>query len=209
MPGRDSCAAFRLVSYVGAGLVSRSHIAISTRFRPPCLDVFVGVERGDHHDAQRVVHTWTGELACCLHPVEVRHPSIEKADVGPQVAWTGSHLQMTLMSIEPGRDVGLEVHPRAISSFASSLDERVQMGPTEHDLPFDEEVGGDWAILVAAGVWHNISDIDDVPLKLYAIYGPPEHPHGTVDATVGTPAELNAETGSGLGIGSLSGQGTL
>ena len=175
MPGRDSCAAFRLVSYVGAGLVSRSHIAISTRFRPPCLDVFVGVERGDHHDAQRVVHTWTGELACCLHPVEVRHPSIEKADVGPQVAWTGSHLQMTLMSIEP----------------------------------FDEEVGGDWAILVAAGVWHNISDIDDVPLKLYAIYGPPEHPHGTVDATVGTPAELNAETGSGLGIGSLSGQGTL
>ena len=81
------------------------------------------------------------------------------------------------------------------------------MGPTEHDLPFDEEVGGDWAILVAAGVWHNISDIDDVPLKLYAIYGPPEHPHRTLDATVGTPAELNAETGSGPGIASLSGPG--
>ena len=83
------------------------------------------------------------------------------------------------------------------------------MGPTDHDQPFDEEVGGDWAILVAAGVWHNISDIGDVPLKPDAIYGPPEQPHGTVDATVGTPAELNAETGSGLGIGSLSGQGTL
>lgn len=124
--------------------------------------------------------------------------------------WTGSHLQMTLMSIEPGRDVGLEVHPEGDQFLRiESGRARVQMGPTGHDLPFDEEVGDDWAILVAAGVWHNISNIGDVPLKLYAFYGPPEHPHGTVDATVGAPAELNAETGSGLGIGSLSGQGTL
>jgi len=98
--------------------------------------------------------------------------------------WTGEHLQMTLMTIEPGHDVGLEVHPdRDQFLRLESGRGRVQMGPAENDLPFDRDVEGDWAILVPAGMWHDVTNIGEDPMKLYALYGPPEHPHGTVHAT--------------------------
>lgn len=98
--------------------------------------------------------------------------------------WTGSNLQMTLMSIDPGHDIGLEVHDHGDQFLRFEAGRaRVQMGPTEQDLPFDQEVGDDWAILVPAGMWHNISNIGSEPLKVYAIYGPPEHPHATVHPT--------------------------
>ena len=98
--------------------------------------------------------------------------------------WTGSNLQLTLMSIEPGRDIGLEVHEHGDQFLRVEAGRaRVQMGPSEDDLPFDRGVGDDWAILVPAGAWHNVTNIGDEPLKVYAIYGPPEHPAGTVHAT--------------------------
>ena len=98
--------------------------------------------------------------------------------------WTGSNLQLTLMSIEPGRDIGLEVHEHGDQFLRVEAGRaRVQMGPSEDALPFDREVGDDWAILVPAGAWHNVTNIGDEPLKVYAIYGPPEHPAGTVHAT--------------------------
>ena len=98
--------------------------------------------------------------------------------------WTGSNIQLTLMSIEPGRDIGLEVHEHGDQFLRVEAGRgRVQMGPSEDDLNFDREVGDDWAIFVPAGSWHNITNIGDDPLKVYAIYGPPEHPHGTDHAT--------------------------
>ena len=98
--------------------------------------------------------------------------------------WTGSNIQLTLMSIEPGRDIGLEVHEHGDQFLRIEAGRaRVQMGPSEDDLPFDREVGDDWVILVPAGAWHNVTNIGDEPLKVYAIYGPPEHPTGTVHAT--------------------------
>ena len=98
--------------------------------------------------------------------------------------WTGSNIQLTLMSIEPGRDIGLEVHEHGDQFLRVEAGRaRVQMGPSEDDLNFDREVGDDWAIFVPAGAWHNITNIGDEPLKVYAIYGPPEHPHGTDHAT--------------------------
>ena len=60
---------------------------------------------------------------------------------------------------------------------------RVQMGATKDNLTFDEEVSGDWAVLVPQGVWHNITNIGDEPMKLYSIYAPPHHPFGTVHET--------------------------
>ena len=59
----------------------------------------------------------------------------------------------------------------------------VQMGPAEDDLPFREEVEDDWVILVPAGTWHNVTNIGDEDLKVYALYGPPDHLPGTVHAT--------------------------
>jgi mannose-6-phosphate isomerase-like protein (cupin superfamily) len=98
--------------------------------------------------------------------------------------WTGSNIQMTLMNIEPGHDIGLEVHQDGDQFLRIEAGRaRVQMGPSEDDLPFDREVGDDWVILVPARMWHNVTNIGDEPLKLYAIYGPPEHPQGTVHPT--------------------------
>lgn len=98
--------------------------------------------------------------------------------------WTGSNLQLTLMNIEPGHDIGLEVHAHGDQFLRVEAGRaRVQMGPSEDDLPFDREVEDDWVILVPAGSWHNVTNIGDEPLKVYAIYGPPEHPSGTVHPT--------------------------
>lgn len=98
--------------------------------------------------------------------------------------WTGSNIQLTLMSIEPGRDIGLEVHEHGDQFLRVEAGRaRVQMGPSEDDLTFDREVRDDWVILVPAGAWHNVTNIGDEPLKVYAIYGPPEHPPGTDHVT--------------------------
>jgi len=88
--------------------------------------------------------------------------------------WTGSNLQMTVMSIDPGHDIGLEVHEHGDQFLRVEAGRaRVQMGPREDDLPFDREVGDDWVILVPAGAWHNVTNVGDEALKLYVLYGPP------------------------------------
>ena len=98
--------------------------------------------------------------------------------------WTGRNLQLTVMAIEPGHDVGLEAHDDHDQFLRIEEGQaRVQMGPAADDLSFDVAVEDDWAIFVPAGVWHNVTNIGDGPLKLYSIYAPPEHPHGTVHAT--------------------------
>jgi mannose-6-phosphate isomerase-like protein (cupin superfamily) len=98
--------------------------------------------------------------------------------------WTGSNLQMTVMSIDRGGEIGLEVHEDGDQFLRVEAGKaRVQMGPSEEDLPFDREVEDDWAILVPAGTWHNVTNIGEEPMKVYALYAPPEHPHGTVHKT--------------------------
>ncbi len=98
--------------------------------------------------------------------------------------WTGTNLQLTVMSIEPGHDVGLEVHDDHDQFLrVEQGTARVQMGPAEDQLTFDTEVSDDWAVIVPAGTWHNLTNIGEDNLKLYSLYAPPEHPHGTVHAT--------------------------
>jgi mannose-6-phosphate isomerase-like protein (cupin superfamily) len=98
--------------------------------------------------------------------------------------WTGEHLQLTVMSIEPGDDIGLEVHPETDQFLRIERGRgRCQMGPTKDDLSFDEDIGDDWVALVPAGIWHNITNVGEEPLKVYALYGPPDHVRGTVHET--------------------------
>ena len=105
--------------------------------------------------------------------------------------WTGVGLQVTVMSIAPGEDIGLEMHDdvdqflRVEQGIA-----RVQMGSAENDLDFDVEVEDDWAIFVPRGKWHNVTNVGTTALKVYSIYSPPEHKHGTVHVTK---AESDAE----------------
>ena len=57
---------------------------------------------------------------------------------------------------------------------------QVLMGDSQDKLDFVRDVEDDYAIFVPAGKWHNIVNKGDKPLKLYSIYAPAEHPHGTV-----------------------------
>ena len=98
--------------------------------------------------------------------------------------WTGKHLQLTLMSIPVGGDIGLEVHPDNDQFLRIEEGKgRVQMGPSKDQLTYDRQVEDDWVILVPAGTWHNVTNIGDEPMQLYALYGPPDHKHGTVHKT--------------------------
>ena len=98
--------------------------------------------------------------------------------------WTGAHLQLTVMAIPVGGDIGLEVHPDN-DQFLRLEQGRglVEMGPAEDDLSFDQIAEDDDAIFIPAGSWHNVTNVGDEPLKLYSIYAPPEHEHGTVHPT--------------------------
>ncbi len=98
--------------------------------------------------------------------------------------WTGDHLQVTLMSINVGEDIGLEIHP-AVDQFLRIEEGQgiVQMGDTQDNLTFVERVFDDYAIMVPAGKWHNLTNTGNKPLKLYTIYAPPEHPFDTVHQT--------------------------
>jgi len=59
----------------------------------------------------------------------------------------------------------------------------VQMGPSRDHLNFQQKACDGYAIFVPAGTWHNITNIGNAPLRLYAIYAPPHHPWGTVHRT--------------------------
>ena len=98
--------------------------------------------------------------------------------------WTGRHLQLTVMSIPPGEDIGLEVHLDTDQFIRIEEGQGiVQMGPSRRNLNFRQPVFNDFAVFVPAGTWHNITNIGRTPMKLYTIYAPPHHPHGTVHPT--------------------------
>lgn len=98
--------------------------------------------------------------------------------------WTGCHLQVALMTINPGEDIGLEVHPKVDQFLRIEQGEGlVRMGDSKDNLDFQARVSDDYAIFVPAGKWHNLINTGSTPLKLYSIYAPPEHPYGTVHKT--------------------------
>ena len=98
--------------------------------------------------------------------------------------WTGEHLQITVMSIPVGGEVGTEIH--------KSLDQvlvveqgsaSVYMGSDPAELPVVGEAREGDAILVPAGTYHNIVNDGRVPLQMFSVYAPPKHPVGTLHPT--------------------------
>lgn len=115
--------------------------------------------------------------------VDIERATVDN-DAYRDTLWTGRYLQLTVMAIAPGDDIGLEVHHDHDQFLRlESGRARVQMGPAADDLSFDELVADDFAVFVPAGSWHNLTNVGSEPLKLYSIYAPPEHPHGTVHQT--------------------------
>ena len=94
------------------------------------------------------------------------------------VVFTGESLQLTVMSIEPGSEIGEETH-EGHDQFI-----RIERGSARVVLGDDtHEAGEDWAIVVPSGVRHNVINTGSEPLRLYSLYAPPEHAPGTVHRT--------------------------
>ena len=98
--------------------------------------------------------------------------------------WTGKHLQLTLMSLNTGEDIGLENHPN-LDQFVRIEQGTgiVKMGTRKDNLDFQRRVNADFAFIIPAGKWHNLINTGQTPMKLYSIYAPPQHPYGTVHVT--------------------------
>jgi mannose-6-phosphate isomerase-like protein (cupin superfamily) len=95
-----------------------------------------------------------------------------------RVLYTGKKLQLVLMAIAAGGEIGEEVHNDRDQFF------RVEEGKGEVVIDGQRtKIEGDDAIIVPAGARHNIVNTGDKPLQLYTIYAPPEHRDGTVHAT--------------------------
>lgn len=108
------------------------------------------------------------------------------------VAWSGRYLQVTLMSIPVGGDIGLEMHPETDQFLRLDAGRgRAQIGAAEDDLTFDREVADGWCVLIPAGTWHNVTNIGDEPMQVYAVYAPAHHKPGKIQ---GTASEAAADT---------------
>jgi mannose-6-phosphate isomerase-like protein (cupin superfamily) len=100
------------------------------------------------------------------------------------VLFTGDHAQLTVMHLAPGEEIGLEQHPH-LDQFVrvEQGTARLDLGPERDQLDESHQIQADWAFIVPAGTWHNVTNVGDGDLKLYSLYAPPEHPPATVHAT--------------------------
>jgi mannose-6-phosphate isomerase-like protein (cupin superfamily) len=105
-------------------------------------------------------------------------------DVFRRALFTGAHLQLTVMRLAPGEDIGAETHDdhdQFIRIEAGHA--RVELGATAGTVDETHEVTDDWAVIIPAGVWHNVINTGEGVCKLYSLYAPPEHPADTVHRT--------------------------
>jgi mannose-6-phosphate isomerase-like protein (cupin superfamily) len=97
-----------------------------------------------------------------------------------QVVFTGKYCQLVLMCLQPGEEIGNEVHEKVDQFF------RIEQGDAKFILNGSEEhtVRTNDAAIVPAGTYHNVINTSKTrQLKLYTVYSPPNHPAGTVHKT--------------------------
>jgi mannose-6-phosphate isomerase-like protein (cupin superfamily) len=95
-----------------------------------------------------------------------------------RVLYTGHHLQLVLMTLRPGEEIGSEVHPDRDQFF------RIEEGDGVVDIDgVENPVSDDFAVIVPAGARHNVRNTGNAPLRLYTLYGPPEHKDGITQST--------------------------
>lgn len=110
------------------------------------------------------------------------HDDIEQQTTGNndfrRVLYTGQHLQLVLMTLQPGEEIGAEVHKDRDQFF------RFEDGNGQVDIDDNTyDVVDGSGVIVPAGARHNVRNTGDGPLKLYTLYGPPEHKDGVVQST--------------------------
>ena len=95
-----------------------------------------------------------------------------------RVLYTGQYLQLVLMALQPGEEIGEEVHEEHDQFF------RIESGSGEVLIDGKRTpIRDDDAIIVPAGARHNVFNTGDSPLTLYTLYGPPEHHVGVARAS--------------------------
>ncbi len=100
------------------------------------------------------------------------------------VLFTTEHSQLTVMALPPGEEIGREAHPDLDQFIRIEEGQaRVEFGRTEGQVDESHDVKDDWAVVIPAGIWHNVVNTGSGPLKLYSLYSPPEHPPDTVHQT--------------------------
>jgi len=110
----------------------------------------------------------------------IEEDSIEN-DNFRQVLYTGSNMQLVVMSLNPKEDIGSEIHKNVDQFFR--IEEgvgEIEAGESKERIP----IKSGSSILIQAGTRHNIiNSSDSKKLKLYTIYAPPNHPDGTIHKT--------------------------
>lgn len=94
------------------------------------------------------------------------------------VLYTGPHMQLVVMSLEPGEDIGEEVH--------EDTDQFIRVEEGSGEVVIDSRstpIQADTGIVIPAGAKHNVRNTGDKPMKLYTLYAPPHHEDGTVHRT--------------------------
>lgn len=94
------------------------------------------------------------------------------------VLFTGPHAQIVVMSIPPGGEIGEEVHEHVDQVLTFIAGEGVAVLEGQ-----ESRVGPDRLVHVPAGLRHNVVNRGSFPLRLYTIYAPPQHAHGTIHKT--------------------------
>jgi mannose-6-phosphate isomerase-like protein (cupin superfamily) len=110
------------------------------------------------------------------------HDDIERQTTGNddfrRVLYTGNHLQLVLMTLQPGEEIGSEVHEDRDQFF------RFEEGSGKVDIDDNSyDVADGSGVIVPAGARHNVRNTGGEPLKLYTLYGPPEHRDRVVQST--------------------------
>src|SRR5262245_29568592 len=114
------------------------------------------------------------------------------------VLFTGKHIQLTVMSLDVGENIGWEMHDH-LDQFLRIEQGRgaLKLGRSADDVAEEHAVSDDWAMIIPAGTWHDVQNVGDDALKLYSIYGPPDHPDGTVHLTKADAEAAEAAEASG------------
>lgn len=115
--------------------------------------------------------------------LDIENKTVENSNFRETV-WTGKYLQMTVMDIPVGGEIGAEIHDDHDQFLRIEEGKaHVMIGDSAQNLDIDQVVSSDWAVFIPAGKWHNVLNVGDESIKLYSIYAAPDHLPGTIHAT--------------------------
>ena len=114
------------------------------------------------------------------------------------VLFTGERMQLTVMHLEVGEEIGWEAHAHLDQFLRLEQGRaRLDLGRSQDRTDEIHEVRDDWAMIIPAGTWHNVVNTGEEPVKLYSLYAPPEHSDGAVHRTKADADASEAAHGDG------------